>query len=141
MKLLNKCLLLTSLFTVGVAPVIATTPVQAASTKTCTVKSIQEQNLYFLVGKDKLVKARDVKIVTNGSPDVTGTNDVVTSSNGKYSIEVTVPNATTYNLKGEKLPHDLLQGTTCSLGGQKEFANKTYYQVSEHHIVPMTRVR
>ena len=139
MKLFNKCLLLTSLLTIGLVPAISTIPVQAASTtKECDVKKLNEKDLYFLVGKDELVKAKGVEVTTNDSPDVTGMDEATSSSD--YMIKVLVPKTATYNFKGTKLSHTLSQGTVCSLGNQKKFAEKTYYKVSTKHFVPMTEV-
>lgn len=139
MKLFNRCLLLTSLLTIGLVPTISTIPIQAASTtKDCDVKKINGKNLYFLIGKDELVKARGVEILTNNSPDVTGMNEMSTASN--YMVKVLAPKASTYNLKGTKLSHTLSQGTVCSLGGQKKFAEKAYYKVGIKHLVPMTEI-
>lgn len=139
MKLFNKCLLLTSLLTIGLVPTISTIPVQAASTtKKCDVKKIDEKDLYFLIGKDELVKSKGVEILTNNSPDVTGMNETTTASD--YMLKILAPKAATYNLKGIKLSHTLSQGTVCPLGGQKKFAEKTYYKISTKHFVPMTEI-
>lgn len=139
MKLFSKCLLLTSLFTIGLVPTISTIPAQAASTtKECDVKKLNEKDLYFLVGKDELVKAKGVEIITNNSHDVDEMDEITSSSD--YMVKVLVPKTATYNLKGTKLSHTLSQGTVCSLGGQKKFAEKTYYKVGAEHFVPMTEV-
>lgn len=137
MKISNEILLLTSLLTIGLVPTISALPVQAASTE-YTIKKFDVKKLYFLIGKNELVNAKDIRITNGNSPDAVGTT-VVTNTDD-FRVVVTSFKAPTYDLKGTKLSHTLPQGDAYSLGSQSKLTEKSYYKVGSKHLVPMTEV-
>lgn len=139
MKLLQKSLLFASLLAVGTS--IASIPELTTGNGTAqaaTVTDATPDGFYFLVSKDRLIKARlikasDVKILTKDTQ--TDADMITTDAQNDFRLEVNVPEAQLYNLKGDKVSHHLSKGTVCTIGSQVAFDNSTYYKVSKHSFL------
>lgn len=133
MKLTKKMLLLTSLLIIGtgVTSIPALTDTAQAATTT-SYKDLTPQGFYYRVGKDELVKASDVKILTKDTQ--TDSSMIETDSPNDFRLETTTK-AVLYNLKGQKLSKHLAEGTVCSIGSADAFTHSTYYKESKDKLV------
>jgi len=134
MKLLQKSLLFASLLAVGTS--VASIPELTTGNGTAqaaTVTNATPDGFYFLVSKDRLIKACDVKILTKDTQ--TDADMITTDTQNDFRLEVNVPKAQLYNLKGDKVSHHLSKGTVCNIGSQVAFDNSTYYKVSKHSFL------
>ncbi|MQS76577.1 SLAP domain-containing protein [Companilactobacillus halodurans] len=129
MKLLQKSLLLASLVAIGTG--ISTVPAinQTTIHATTTTSNLKSDGFYYHIGKDKFIKASDVKIITNDSQY--DENMIETMVADDFRLQVTVPKAHFYNKDGKKLSHYVTKDTIYKIGNQDEFNQSTYYQASK----------
>lgn len=141
MKLFQKSLLFASLLTVGAgvvsAPVITNGNgvVQAATTSKSNKKMVSS-DFYYRVGKDKLIKAVDVKLLDDTTNADTNMDNMNMPDNLK--LEVSTPEAVVYNLKDKATSERLAKGTECIMGDQEHFFNDSYYRESKNKMIHVT---
>jgi len=140
MKLLQKSLLCASLLAIGsgitsIPAITMGNGTAQAATKTTTTKNLTANGFYYLVSKDRLVKASDVKILTKD--DQTDSSMIDTDTPNDFRLEVTTPTAHLYNLKGKKLSKCVTKGTVCTIGSEDAFTHSTYYKTSKDKLVQL----
>ncbi|MFC6175417.1 hypothetical protein ACFQAV_01120 [Companilactobacillus huachuanensis] len=135
MKSLNKVILFASLLAIGtgITSIPAVTGTVQAASNTSTFKNKTPDGFYYRVGKNELVKASDIKIVTKN--DQSDADMIETDTPNDFRLVVTTPKTSVYNLKGKKLTKHLSEGTVYSIGNQDEFTQITYYKSSKDKIV------
>ena len=138
MKSLKKSLVFISLIAASVIPTIATaTPVLAASSETSSTKDMKADGFYYLVGKDELVKATDVKVINKDT--ATDSSMIETIVPNDFRLKITSPKASLYDLKGKKIGRCLTEGTVCTIGSQDKFFSSTYYKVSKDKFAQISK--
>ncbi|WP_162894265.1 hypothetical protein [Companilactobacillus musae] len=137
MKLIQKSLLFASLVAVGASittiPIISSKTIEAAST---SYENLNTTGFYYRIANDKLIKASDVKVITDDTQE--DSNMISTAVANNFRLEVTVPKASLYDLKGNKLTHHLTKDTICPIGSRDAFYNSTYYKVSKDKMIQVS---
>lgn len=143
MKIIQKSLLFASLLSIGAGitsiPTITQSniTVQAATKKTSpssSTKCLTADTLYYRVGHDKFISARDIKIITSDDSSNMDHESLVAND---FRLEVTSPKASLYTKSGKKDGKCLKKGTICKIGNQDTFSEHTYYKSSKDKLVAL----
>jgi len=140
MKIFQKSLLFASILSIGIGatsiPEITNGNENVQAATKSNSKNMVDNDFYYRISKNRLVKASSVKIITENTE--ASPNMVNTNMPNKFQLKVTTPNASTYSLKGKKLSYNLKKGTTISFGTQAKFYNSSYYRESKNKMIRIT---
>ncbi|PMD69166.1 SLAP domain-containing protein [Companilactobacillus nuruki] len=145
MKYIQKTLLFVSLLSIDISvasfssPILVDAATESSSKKNEFPKDLKTDKIYYKVGKNKFIKATDIKLDNNNTEGPSGSHMTYTSESimdQDFTIEITSSKAHFYNKEGQKL-HKVEQGTVYSMGDQYSFGKHSYYQISEDKLVAL----